>query len=227
MNKNLLRIFYSPMEVFKDIGEKPAWIWAFFVLLVISLAFTAGLVPTVIRPEAIEKMQEAMSTGASSEHLTQAMKFITGTRFYIISLLGVCFSTAISILFQAGIFLCLLLLLAKQISFKHLLSLTVYTKLVTLPGLVLKFPLALAKKSIDVHTDLLLFTPFVKPETFIYRFLANFDFFMLWSLLLFAVGISEITKLDRKKSYFIVFLLWGIFIIITSLLGGLGEKWGG
>ncbi len=52
--KNIIRIFYEPVEVFNDIKEKPVWFIAFLVLAVFSLIGTAVLIPGVIRPEVMK-----------------------------------------------------------------------------------------------------------------------------------------------------------------------------
>ncbi|MDD2890681.1 MAG: YIP1 family protein [bacterium] len=219
MGKNLLKIFYAPLDVFNELKERPYWLLAFIVFLVVTLASSAGLLP-IMKSTAMETMQGVPHSGDAE----QAMGFFSGPKFYLISLIGVCFSTIITILFQAGIFLFMLsLFFTKEVNFKQLLSLTVYTKLVTLLGVVIKFPIILAKQSMEVHTDLLLFAPFLKPKTFLYTFLGSMDFFTIWSFVLFAIGISVFTKLERKKTYTLVFVSWLISIAIISLFSRFGK----
>ncbi|MDD5528705.1 MAG: YIP1 family protein [bacterium] len=219
MGKSLLKIFYAPVEVFNELKEKPYWLLAFIVFLVVMLASSAGLLP-IIKSTAMETMQGNIPSGDAE----QAMGFFNGPKFYLISLVGVCFSTILGVLFQAGIFLFILsLFFRKDVTFKQMLSLTVHTKLVTLLGIVIKFPIILAKQSMEVHTDLLLFAPFLKPKTFLYTFLGSMDFFTIWSFVLFAMGISVFTKLEQKKTYILVFVSWLISIVILSLISGFGK----
>lgn len=223
MSKNIIKIFYAPIEVFEDIKERPAWALAFVVLLVITLISTAVLLPTVIQPSAIERIEETVPP----ERLEQALEFVSGTRFYITSLIGAVFGGAFMIFFQTAVFSLILVMIVKEIEFKKVLSLTVYTGLVTIAGAIIKIPLMLAKKSMEVYTNLVLFAPFAEKGTFTFHFLTQIDFFVIWAMALFATGISVVTNLERKKSYILVFVLWLIFAAGMAALTTLRTKGGG
>lgn len=213
---NILKIFYSPVEVFQDLKERPTWVWAFVIILLISLIFTFVCMP-IIRQEAIRTLQERLPP----DRAEVALRFFSGTGFYIRTAISSLFGAAVVIFLQAGVFMLILTLIVREIEFRKLLAVTVYANLIPLAGKLVRLPLILYKKTMEIHTDLLLFLPFIEKRTFLYRFLSQLDFFTVWALLLFSVGIATITKLERKTSILVVFILWLAFIIIMSVIGGL------
>ncbi len=221
--KNIIRIFYEPVEVFNDIKEKPAWFIALIVLAVFSLIGTAVLIPGVIRPEVMKYLKRAVPP----ESLEQAIVAISGIRFYIMTLLRTLIGLLFIIVIQAGFFSIVLSIIGKEAGFKKLLSITVYSYLVTIAGIILKTPLSLIKQSAEIHTSLLLFLPFLKQETFFYNFFAQIDFFNIWAFILLSIGISVVSEFDRKKSYILVFVTWLLFAAGLATLATIGLKMGG
>jgi len=77
----------------------------------------------------------------------------------------------------------------------------------------------LAKGSIEkVQTSLALFLPVDLSDKFYYNFLAGFDIFNLWQVLLISVGISVIYNFTFKKSFTTVFILWLLAILVGTVL---------
>ncbi|MCK4330558.1 YIP1 family protein [candidate division WOR-3 bacterium] len=117
--------------------------------------------------------------------------------------------------------------IGKEAGFKKLLSITAYSYLVTIAGIILKTPLSLIKQSAEIHTSLLLFSPFLKQETFFYNFFAQIDFFNIWAFILLSIGISVVSEFDRKKSYILVFVTWLLFAAGLATLATIGLRMGG
>ncbi|NIA23211.1 MAG: hypothetical protein GWP03_03505 [Proteobacteria bacterium] len=46
----------------------------------------------------------------------------------------------------------------------------------------------------------------------------NFEIFTLWNLTLIGLGLGVITKLNKKKSTTIVFVLWILWVLINTFV---------
>lgn len=222
---SLAKIFHSPKEVFEKVDEKPNWLLPFLTVIFVSLIVTAVLLPTVLEPAAVEGVQSKY--GNSEEVLERAMKWVSGPRFYAMTLAAVLISTPIQMLAQAGILSLFLLLLHGEVKFQKLLAVTSYSALISVLGAIVKGGISLGTKSTEVYTNLSLFLPFVEKDTFLYRLLTRVDFFTIWSLVVFGLGLSIVGRIEKKKSYILIFSLWIALVLAGSLLGGLQATFSG
>ncbi len=222
---SLAKVFYSPTEVFQGVDESPHWVMPFLTVLVLTLILTAVLLPTVIQPNAIETARSRL--GGAEEQMEGAFKFIGGSGFYAVTLVSAGFGSALKIIAQAGIFALLLLLLGGEVNFRKILGVTAYSGVIGAVGGFVTGGIMIATKSLQAATNLSLFAPGLEKKTFLFKFLSGVDFFTIWSLLLFALGLSVVGKIDKRKSYILVFLLWFVLIAVFSLVPGIKGRFGG
>lgn len=220
---SLVKIFHSPKEVFQRVDEKPNWVLPFLTVILVTFIITAVLLPTVIQPAAAKGVQSKYS----DEALERAMKWVSGPRFYTMSLVSVLISTPIQMLAQAGILSLFVLLLHGEVKFPKVLAVTSYSAVISALGGIVKGGIMLAMKTVEVYTNLSLFLPFVEKDTFFYRLLTKVDFFTIWSLVVFGLGLSIVGRIEKKKSYILIFSLWIALILVGSFLGGLGARFSG
>ena len=200
---SLVKIFHSPREVFEKVDEKPNWLLPFLTIILVSLILTIVLLPTVIQPAAVEGVESRFQ--GNDQGLERAMKWVSGPLFYVVTLGSVLFTAPLKILAQAGILALFLLLLHGQVRFPKVLAVTSYSALISILGGIVKGGIMLGTKSTEVYTNLTLFLPFVEKDTFLYRLLSQVDFFTIWSLVLFGLGLSIVGKIERRKSYILIF----------------------
>jgi hypothetical protein len=82
----------------------------------------------------------------------------------------------------------------------------------------------IARRSVEVSMSFNLFFPFVEKGTFLFRLLTQLNFFTIWSLLVFGLGLSIVGKMNIKKSYALAFGLWIVAILIGAAMGGLTTR---
>lgn len=221
---SLAKVFYSPKELFQKVDESPRWVMPFLVVVILTLVITAVLTPTVIQPSVLEGMRSRLE--GSEEQLEGPLKFMSGPRLFIVTMVSVLVVTPVRMLAQAGVFALFLLFLRGEVNFRKILGVTAYSNVIGVVGGVVKLPLMLAKKSVEVWTNLNLFFPLAK-DTFLFRFFSRIDFFTIWSLLIFALGLSMVGKVERKKGYILVFSLWLVAVVLLSLFGKFRARFGG
>jgi len=216
MNK-IIDLYFSPGRVFRGLKEKPEWIVPLIVVLIV-LAIISLLTISSTRDLISARQEEAMKErGMTDEQIELARKISSGPILFASAGIGSIITTLIILLIFAGILNVLVTMLGGEGSFKSVFSVISYSALVKIPGNTLRFILILLKHSLDVSTSFTLFFPGLATNSFAYKLLNGFDFFILWEMALVAYGISITNNLKKENAYVLVFALW-----IASIFLGLG-----
>jgi len=217
----IMDIFTAPTQVFTGLKEKPEWAKPFIIVLIIialSSAFTVMLTKDAI----ITKQEEALrERGLSDEQVEQAKKFIQGPLPIVFGGIGGAFFTALLLLLFAVVLNLLVPVFGGTSAFKSVFSVVSFSALIMVPAAVLKLILVAITKSPYVTTSLALLVPNIEKTSFLYQFLAGFDFFVIWEMILVALGISIINRVKKQNAYILVFLVWFVSIFIGIGLGSL------
>jgi uncharacterized membrane protein YkgB len=72
-----------------------------------------------------------------------------------------------------------------------------------------------------VTTSLALLAPNLAKNSFGYQLLAGFDFFIIWEMILVAMGISITNNITRKNAYILIGVIWVISIFIQAGFGSI------
>lgn len=209
-------IFFRPREVFASLKDKPNWLLPFIIVCVLSLI--------VVYVTYDARMFDIKNNIFSNPDLTEEQRVVIEERLNQQSpILSVAFTpvgvTVYIFFFTLVLFLVFNVILGGTGSFKKMLSIFTYSLLVGIPGFVIKTPLILAKGSIEkVQTSLALFLPVDLSDKFYYNFLAGFDIFNFWQVMLISLGVSVVYNFTFKKSFTAVFILWLLAILVGTVL---------
>ncbi len=217
--KNLIDIFINPSAVFRGIKEKPDWLKPLIVVLVglcILSLLTISTTHDLITAQQIEAMRER---NMSDEQIEQAMKFTSGPFIYVSAVIGTIISVSIILLIFALLLNVFIPMAGGEGSYKVVFSVVSYAALVKIPAHLLRWILIMIKKSLEVTTSLALFVPNLPVNSFAYRLLSSFDFFIIWEMILVAMGISLTNNLKKEKAYILVFVIWFASILLGIGLG--------
>jgi hypothetical protein len=212
-------IYFAPSKVFKALKEKPRWITPFIIVLVV-VALTAALTVNFSRDAIMARQEEAMiARGLTEEQMEQARQFTSGPIIMISSAVGALFFTAVILLLFALIINLFIPLFSGESGFKPVFSVICYSALIAVPAAILKLILIAITKSPFVTTSLALFVPNLAKESVTYQFLSGFDFFIIWQMILVAMGINITNNIPKKSAYILIFIIWFI-----SLFVGIGFR---
>ncbi|MGB3477603.1 MAG: YIP1 family protein [bacterium] len=219
--EKIVSVFTAPTKVFTDLKEKPEWAKPFIIVLIIialSSAFTVMLTKDAI----ITKQEEALrERGLSDEQVEQAKKFIQGPLPIVFGGIGGAIVVAVLLLLFAVVLNVLVPVFSGTSAFKSVFSVVSFSALIMVPAAVLKLILIAITKSPNVTTSLALLTPTMEKTSFFYQFLAGFDFFVIWEMILVAIGISIVSGVKKQNAYILVFLVWFVSIFVGIGLGAL------
>ena len=210
--KKLLNLYFSPVEVFKQLSEKPDWVIPVIITLVIILILTMVALPKVIIPEQSKRIMEM-------EQLQEAQKerdlaSLEGIRPYIQTPIFVIIFTFLLIFAKAGIFFLIFSLFGSRTVFKKVLAVVSYSFLISIPESILKTAMMLMKGSTRVYTSFALFASNLGFKSPLFGLLSRIDIFTIWNLILISLGFTVIYGIGKKKSFGIVFGCWVLWLLI-------------
>jgi hypothetical protein len=134
--------------------------------------------------------------------------------------------TIVVLIVVAGIlFFVFNVILGGDSSFRRVFSVYCYSSLIGVPAMIVKYPLIMLKKDLNVQTSLALLLSAESKNSFFYSLLSSFDIFTIWQLILVSMGMGILYKYGTKKAFTTVCVLWIIWIVaksgLSSLFGGM------
>lgn len=219
----IIGIFTSPGKTFLDIEARPAWLVPGIIILVLTLLFIF-LADSVIIKESLEQQQIAMEKrGMTQEQIDEAAQRTAG--FMKISIYGgAVVVTFISYFLWAAVLLFISnTILGGQAKYAQLLAVNVYRYFILMLGGFIKLPIILSKQTMNIHFSLATFMPDEQKTTFLYKLLAQIEFFNIWAVAVIAIGVGVMSRAGTKKSWpwvALVFVLWWV------IQAGLGSMFG-
>jgi len=224
--------FIAPTKTFTDLRRSAAW-WAPFLLMVIfSTVFVYVAGEKVGFRKAMENQMQAqprqmarleqLSAAEREQRLEAGAKFtaVIAYAFPVLQLL-------ILLIISAVLFGTLKFTAGADIKFKAAFAVVMYA---TLPGLlraVLATVSLLAGASPDSFT---LQNPaatnlgyFLNPadSPFLYSLASSFDVFLIWTLILTAIGFTCVSKVKRGTALTVVFGWWLVFSLTMAGLAAI------
>ena len=214
-------IYFAPSKVFNTIKEKPQWITPFIIVLIV-VAATAVVTVSLTRETIVARQEEVFQErGLSEEQIEQAKQFTSGPAIVISSAVSALIFTSILLLIFALVTNLFIPLFGGESGFKTVFSVICFSALVTVPAAILKIIMIAITKSPYVTTSLALLAPNLAKTSFVYQLLAGFDFFILWEMILVAMGITITNNLIKKNAYTLVFMIWIASVFIGVGLGSI------
>jgi hypothetical protein len=216
--ETLTGIFFEPSRVFTALRERPRFLIAGLVLLVLTLAVTAVVYQRVDMSQYIRDKMEKSPRNANQTPEQKEMGIKVGK---IIGAVGIPLSVPITIAAGAGLYLLGVMAFGGSISYKKSLAVWVYSSLppAVLGSLVAVLVLFL-KAADTIDPERLLVTnpgAFLSTESspVLVALLSNFDLLRFYGMFLAALGLQKIAKMSSGAA-------WGVvlsFFIIRAVLG--------
>ncbi|MGE5405620.1 MAG: YIP1 family protein [Candidatus Saccharibacteria bacterium] len=218
VGQKLIGVIVSPIETFKSIAKSPDIVYPMLIIIGISLISIL-----IIWPELQQGVREQILKSGQSIPPEQ-MKFAM-TMAGVGALVSVFILTPIIWLIQAVVLLIYDQITIAKASFKQLFSVAVYSSVPSMFSSIVKTG---AMKSMGlmgatkVQTSFALFLPPDIKSGFLFFFLSQLDFFIMWAIVLLALGGGVVMQTDAKKIGIYVFILWLLFAAGAAGLGMLG-----
>jgi hypothetical protein len=204
---NIVNVYFAPSKAFEAVKES-SWKQALVPLLVLvlvglaSMVFLQDLMRDVQWDETVRRIEE---TSRIPEEQKEAVIAQVQERFdnpstisTVIGWATVALSTPIH---------------------GRLLVMTSYVYMLSILELAVKTPLMLSKWSVEVYTGLGLLGIGERGE-FLHGFLAGFDIFALWRIILIAIGMGILYEKETKTFVWALLVYWIVQIAVIAGIQG-------
>ena len=226
----IINTFIAPSKTFTDLRRSAAW-WAPFLLMcIVSVIFvyTAGQ-KIGFRKIMENQMQAQPKAQARLEQLSpdqRERQLDVGAKFTaVISYAFPVLTLIIWLIIATVLFATFRLVAGADVSFGVSLAIVVYAAL----PLMLRSLLAMLSVLAGINPDSFSFQNpvatnpgyFLNPAdgVFVYGLATAVDIFMIWTLVLTAIGFTCVTKVKKGTSFAIVFGWWAILTLAATGLG--------
>ncbi len=215
----LVGVFTSPGAAFQSIARKPGWVIPLLVLIALNLGYMFVLQPVLVNEQQQKTKQSLEEKNVDSEQqeviLTQSAKWMKITMLPIGAI-----SMFIVVLITAGVWLFFSnTVLGGTANYKQLLSVVTYTSYIGFVGQLIKLPINLTQETMNVHFSLATFMSDDLLKTFLYKFLASVELFNIWTVIALSIGIAVVAKLNTKKVWPVVAIVYLVFFVGSAALG--------
>lgn len=223
-------VFFTPQLTLKAISEKPIWLDALIILLIVSALFTYITTPYSSKDQAeilksSIKLQERMGE-ESFEQWIEQLENPSKSLVFLSSFLLSPITFLIGFLISSLIILVIGRFSSTEGNFVQVFSAYLYVNFIDkILGNALRLILILSRKSVmQTTTSLALLFPRLETTSFSFIVLSQIDFFQLWLFGILGYGLSHIFKIDIKKALFISYSFWLLKSLFNIALFSLSMK---
>ncbi len=217
---NLTSIFFNPEKVATSVAEKPRWLPAFVIFLVVMALVGYGSYNYAIDTQ----YGVAAKVGEGGKSQEVYMAFLKSPAIRIISSIVQGISMFVTfVLIPAALLNSIASIVGTPVGFKRMLAYMSHVGLIIAAGQIVRFLLIMAKHTPDVRLSPAAFFPNLALFSPMMTFLSSFDIFSIWALIAVVVGYKELAKMKMSKAVLVVVSLWligvGILVGLVVLRG--------
>ena len=223
----LVNIFANPRLTFESLDRRPTWFWPMLFMVVITVVSTQLMFPMIIEkqlevlrqnPNIPEEQLEVIKNQLASNSATQRVIMLVSQIIFT----PLVFYVVLSFIFYfVGS-----VILGGDANFKRVLAGFSWSSLILVLGALILLPLGISKGTINISLSPALLLPADSVGTTLHTLLSKFDIFTIWFLAVFAAGFAVIYRFSMTKAYAAVGTLWAIWIVASTALAGVFQRFG-
>lgn len=211
-------VIFSPRETFAAVVERPVWLGAMAIAVLISAVAQFVLLSTEVGQQLAIDQQvafaEAFGQEVSDEAYAQLEERTEQTARYI-NPVATIFFTPLVLLVSAGILHVMFGLIGGgNGTFKQVYAISAHSAIVSSLQIVFTTIVTIAAGR-TAGANLAVFAPMLDDTSVVYRFLSYIDLFYLWSTFVTAVGLAVLYK---RRTGPIAMVLFGIYFVVALLI---------
>jgi len=226
--KRLEGIFFAPKQTFTALAERPVWVDALVIILVVLVAYSVVVTPYAKQEQAqmfrdSVKLRERMGEEGFKRYIEGLDK--PATTWQTVQMVGGApLLFVVAMLLQSLFFMLLGRFVSTQGTFKQVFAALIHANLINgALGNAVRLLLTLTKKSaMQVSTGLALAFPKMEVTSKAYIVLSQVDFFQIWMFGVLAFGLAAVFKISVRKALFLSYAIWflkALFNIAITIFG--------
>jgi hypothetical protein len=223
--QRLQGIFFSSQPTLKGISEKPVWVDALIVLLVLIGLFSFLTAPYLQKDSLqIMKGNIRMQERLGEENFNRMIERLENPSqsMVILQTFGIIpISFLVGLLFSSLIILVMGRFTSTEGKYVQVFSVLLHANFIDkILGNALRLILIFTRKSVmQTTTSLALFFPRLEVTSTAYLVLTQLDFFQLWLFGILGFGLSHVFKVELKKALVISYTFWLLKSLLYVALG--------
>jgi len=222
-----LGIITSPKETFQSVVAHPRWLGMLLVVTIIIAVGTAMPMTTEAGKEAtlrasVESMESFGMT--ITDQMYEQMRGRMWFAPYQTGIAVLFFSPIVSLATAGLLFLVFNVAMGGTATFKQLFAVLCHASAISALQQLFTGPVNYFRGAVTSATNLAVLLPMVAPKSFFGRLLAMTDLFLLWYVLVLAIGLGV---LYRRKTQPIALTLYGVYAVIVLVAAAVMSRLGG
>ncbi|MFQ5525410.1 MAG: YIP1 family protein [Thermoanaerobaculia bacterium] len=225
----LVGVLVSPAQTFQSISQKPSWVVAMVVLIVVGVGVTMMMSGKMDWAEITRDSMEQRGQEVSEDQIEQIIDF--QEKFGPIMMIGGgAVGAPVVYLLLALVFMVLFKMLGGELDFVRSLSVVVHGMIPRAVLALLSLPVILGRDELGfeelqdgsvILSNLGAFAPEEAGPALV-ALLSSVDLFSIWVVILLAIGYSMVARVSRGAAVGGVIGLWAVYILGKVGLAALG-----
>ena len=219
-------VITSPKATFQAVAAHPKWFGMLaLVTIVVAVCVSLPLTTEAGRQAALDnnvRQMENFGVQVNDEmyaNMQKSMGFAVYQTFFSILFFGPLISVIIAGILY-GVFA---VLMGGQATFKQLFAVYVHSTAISAAGQLFTGPLNYFRGSMSSATNLAVVLPMIDENSFIGRLLGMIDIFLVWWVVLLAIGLGV---LYRRRTQPLAIGLFGVYAVIILLAAAVMSAFG-
>jgi hypothetical protein len=222
-----LGIITSPQDTYRAVVANPRWLGMLVLVTVIIAIFTALPMTTEAGKEAtlrsqVEGMESFGMTVSDQayENMRRGMAMAPYTTAGSILVVSPLFT----VLFAGILYVVFNVAMGGDATFKQVFAVMVHASVISALQQLFTGPINYLRGSVTSATNLAVLLPMLDPKSFAGRLAAMIDLFLIWYLLVLAIGLAV---LYRKRTGPIAVTLYAIYAVVVLGFAAVMSRLGG
>jgi hypothetical protein len=212
----LFGIITSPKETFQSVVAHPRWLGILLVTIVISAGLTGGFMLTPVGQDAwLNAAIDASGTPMSDQQIAGMQRFAPYVG-YVTMVSIACFIPILYLVVSGILFAIFNAAMGGNSTFKQLFAVVTHTGVVGLLSQLFTVPMNYARGVMTSATNLAVLLPGVPEKSFVGRLLGAIDIFLIWQLLVLAIGLGVLYRRRTQPIATTLFVIYGIIALIIA-----------
>ena len=223
-------VFASPKKTLEAVAEKPLWVDALIILLVVLAVYTYIITP-IMQTETLAmfrdnvKLQERLGKDRFEQYL-KSQENPSPTKRLVSSLAITPVTSAVGFLISSLFLLIFGRIVSTTGTFKSVLAVFLHANFIDkILGNAVRLAIILSRKSVfQTTTSLAVLFPKMSFTSPAYIVLSQVDFFQLWMFGVLGYGLAAVFKIELKKAMIVSYAFFVIKSVIYIALGFLSRS---
>ena len=219
----LVGVLLTPRRTFGDVVRQPQWLGALAVVTLTMAGASGWLVSTEVGQQALLEQQvstiESFGVSVTDELYEQMANGLENATYFTAG--GVVVFIPIVTLIIAGVvWTVCYVLLGAHTPFRAMYAVVAHVGVVNMVQQLFVVPLNYARGVMSNPTTVGAFFPMLEPESFVVRLLGAIDMFVIWQLMVLAIGVGVLYGKRTGPIVTIFYTLYAVIAVVLTRIGG-------